>query len=567
MSSHQLEQPGAALADWQRVVDDAIADLVERRVVDRIWARDPTLWHADPEHQREIRERLGWLTVVGAMRERVADLQAFAQDVRAAGIEHVVLCGMGGSSLCPEVLRLTFGNAPGYPHLWVLDSTDPTTVAQVADQAPPDRTLHVIASKSGGTIEIDSLNRFFFERAQAALGDRAGAHFCAITDPGTSLERLGQERGFRRVFLNPPDIGGRYSALSLFGLVPAALLGLDLDRLLDRAQAMVEACSADAPGAANPGLWLGAALGALAQAGRDKLTLLTSPRLSGFGLWVEQLIAESTGKEGRGIVPIAGEPPGPPQVYGSDRFFVAVRLADDDNAELDQLLADLTAAGQPCAMLHLTDAYDLGAEFFRWEFATAVAGVILRVDVFDQPNVQESKDNTGRILADYRETGRLPDEPADVIEGPLKISGAKGANLPDVLAAFLRQARPGDYVALLAYLPMTEATDRALNDIRRRIRDRTRLATTLGYGPRFLHSTGQLHKGGPNTGLFLQLTADDAIRVAIPGQPYDFGTLKAAQAVGDHQALERHGRRALAIHLGTDVADGLARLARAVGGE
>ncbi|MHB8991576.1 MAG: glucose-6-phosphate isomerase [Chloroflexota bacterium] len=560
-----MERQKLSLGRWQDAVDRSLRDLAGRDAVIRLWDRDPTLWKDDPTHQAEISQRLGWLTVAGAMRSQLPELEVFRQEVVRDGIEQVILCGMGGSSLCPELLRLTFGSAPGFPRLWVLDSTDPEMVSRVAQQADPARTLHLISSKSGGTIEVDSLYRFFFDRAEAQMGDDAGSAFAAVTDPGTSLERLGAERRFRRVFLNPPDIGGRYSALSLFGLVPAALIGLDLNLLLDDAERMAQACSRSTPTDRNPGLWLGAALGEMAGVGRDKLTLLSSPRLGSFGLWVEQLIAESTGKEGRGIVPLAGEPLAPPESYGEDRFFVYTRLEGDDNAALDQLVARLETLGHPVVTFLLDGEYDLSGEFFRWEFATALAGALLKIDPFDQPNVQESKDNTKRLLDLYRERGSLPVEEPDLVQGDLELRGTEAGTVAGALAAFLDQAREGDYLALMAYLDMAEPMDRALEGLRRRLLERTRLATTLGYGPRFLHSTGQIHKGGPDSGLFLQITADKQARVPIPGQPYDFGTLQAAQALGDRQALRQHGRRVLAIHLGGDVLEGLVRLTQAVG--
>lgn len=562
--SASIQSGKVDLGIHQEAFIQALKELEDRRAAERVWARDPSLWKDEPSHQKEIRERLGWLTVAEAMRGSVADLESFADEVKTAGIQHVVLCGMGGSSLCPEVLRLTFGSAPGYPRLWVLDSTDPATVAGVAHQAEPARSLYLIASKSGGTVEVDSLYRYFYQQAQDVLGEKAGRQFAAITDPGTGLEQLAHECGFRRVFLNPPDIGGRYSALSLFGLVPAALLGLEVARLLDGARLMAQACSGPTPAKANPGVWLGAAMGALARIGLNKLTLLPSPRIASLGLWVEQLIAESTGKEGKGIVPVAGEPLGAPEVYGNDRLFLYVRLEGDDNDALDRLVGQLEAAGQPVVYLYLQDPYDLGAEFFRWEFATAIAGAMLEIDPFDQPNVQESKENTLWVLTYFQDHGSLPVQTPDLVGGGLEVYGTKEANLSEALKTLVAQAGPGDYFALLAYLEATDTTDRTLSILRELLRDRTRLATTLGYGPRFLHSTGQLHKGGPNNGLFLQFTADEKVSVPIPGKPYDFGTLKMAQATGDWQALQQHGRRALWIHLGTDIAAGSQRVLAAL---
>ncbi|MGI5835763.1 MAG: glucose-6-phosphate isomerase [Chloroflexota bacterium] len=552
------------LGNYQGAFIQALKDLEKNRAAERVWAREPGFWKDDPGHQKEIRERLGWLTVMETMRSHVADLESFALDVKAAGIQHVVLCGMGGSSLCPEVLRLTFGNASGYPKLHVLDSTDPSTVAGIGEVAEPEHCLYLIASKSGGTIEVDSLYRYFYDKAKGKLGEHAGRQFAAITDPGTALERLGQERGFRKIFLNPSDIGGRYSALSLFGLVPAALLGIEVTRILDRAQEMAGYCSAATPSKANPGVWLGAAMGVMVEAGRDKLTILASPAIDSFGLWVEQLIGESTGKEGKGIVPVAGEPIGIPESYGNDRLFIYLRLEGENNETLDRLIDQLRAADHPVVTLSLRDRYDLWAEFFRWEFATAVAGAMMKVDPFDQPNVQESKDNTSRVLAQYQQTGSLPTQTPDLVEGDLKLYGAEGSSLKESISSFVEMAAPGDYFALLAYLPATSQVDALLSSIRDKLRARTGLATTLGYGPRFLHSTGQLHKGGPNSGVFLQLTADEEVAVPVPGKPYDFGTLKMAQATGDWQALRQHGRRALWVHLGMDIAAGLQKILAAL---
>jgi len=553
------------LGIWQEDVERTLRELGGRQAVQRLWDRDPGLWKDEPGHRQEISRRLGWLTVVGEMAHHVEELEAFAREVKDAGIRHVVLCGMGGSSLGAEVMEQVFGSAPDHPRFQVLDSTDPATVAEVARQARPVDSLYLIASKSGGTIEVDSLFRFFWGEAQSEPCGEPGLHFAAITDPGTTLEQLGRERGFRRIFLNPPDIGGRYSVLSLFGLVPAALMGLDLPRFLERAQQMAKACGPRAALGSNPGLWLGAALGTLARAGRDKLTLLFSPRLAGLGSWVEQLIAESTGKEGQGIVPVAGEPLGEPKLYGEDRFFVCTRLEGDENGPMDRLVSGFEGMGHPVATLVLRDGYDLGAEFFRWEFATAVAGMILKIDPFDQPNVQESKENTARVLATYQETGCLPVEMPDWTEGDLAVYGIRGPNLVTSLASFQSRIRPGDYFAIMAYLQRSKDVDEALKELRRRVRDKFQVATTLGYGPRFLHSTGQLHKGGSDVGVFLQITAEDPVAVPIPDRPYDFGILKAAQALGDWESLRRHGRRVIRAHLGKDVVGDLARLVAAMG--
>jgi len=485
----------------------------------RIWARDPTVWKDDPDTP-EIRDRLGWLTVGEAMAQQVKSLTAFAGEVRGE-FDRVVLCGMGGSSLGPEVVWRTFGAAPGHPELHVLDSTDPRAVRQAA-QGDLARTLFIISSKSGTTQESDSFFRYFWERTGGK-----GSQFVAITDPGTPLEQLAGDRRFRRTFLNQADIGGRYSALSYFGLVPAALIGVDIDTLLHRAHRMAEACAACVPALENPAARLGALLGEAALAGRNKVTFVLSPGIASFGLWAEQLIAESTGKEGKGILPVAGEPLGAPGVYGEDRVFVSMVLAGEADAGVETRLADLEQAGHPVVHVKLEDRSDLGQEFFRWEFATAVAGAVLRINPFDQPNVAESKANTKAVLA----KGNAP-SPA-----------AAAADLKQFLAAI----KPGDYLAIMAYLPPTPENDRRLAAIRLRLRDRLKVATTLGYGPRFLHSTGQLHKGGPPVGHFLQLTERPAEDLSIPGEPFSFGQLEAAQAAGDLVALRARGRPAIRI--------------------
>jgi transaldolase/glucose-6-phosphate isomerase len=486
----------------------------------RIWEHDPTVWKDDPDTP-EIRDRLGWLTVGKAMAQQAKALAAFADEVRAE-FGRVVLCGMGGSSLAPEVLWRTFGAAPGYPALHVLDSTDPRAVRQAEQGGDLARTLFIISSKSGTTQESDSFFRYFWERT----GGR-GSQFVAITDPGTALERLASERGFRRTFSNPPDIGGRYSALSFFGLVPAALIGVDVAALLHRAHRMAEACAAAVPAPDNPGAWLGAILGEAALAGRNKATFVLSPGIASFGLWVEQLIAESTGKERKGILPVADEPLGAPDVYTADRVFVSMRLAAEGDGAAAARLVDLEAAGHPVVNLRLDDRYDLGQEFFRWEFATAVAGAVLGINPFDQPNVAESKANTKAVLA-----RRDPPSPAAS---------------PAELERFLAGIHPGDYLAIMAYLPPTPENDRRLAAIRLGLRNRLKVATTLGYGPRFLHSTGQLHKGGPPIGHFLQITQPSPEDLAIPGEPFGFRELEAAQAEGDLRALRSRGRPAIRV--------------------
>ena len=508
-------------------------DVANSHAVERLWARDHALWKPDPT---EIENRLGWLTVLDQMQDGLADLRSFAQATREASTTDVVLLGMGGSSLGPEVLRCTFGSAKGSPRLWVLDSTVPGWVRQVTEAIQPARTLFLVASKSGGTIEVMSLFAHFWELVARSKGNRGGAQFVAITDPATGLEQLARERSFWRTFTNPPDIGGRYSVLSYFGLVPAALLGLDVGKLLTRALAMREACRNPSPAQHNPGSALGAMMGTMVRAGRDKLTLITSPAINSFGLWVEQLLAESTGKEGTGIIPVAGEPLTLPKYYGTDRAFVYLRLKGDRNHALDRTVTVLQRAGHPVLRLDLTDRYDLGGEFFRWEFATAIAGHILGIHPFDQPNVQESKDNTARVLKEVDTQGKLP---------PLPACTPKQA-----LTQLLEQASPSRYVSILAYTTPSPQMEAAMRALRKSIMARHHLATTAGYGPRYLHSTGQLHKGGPNSGLFLELV--DAMKpdLPVPGKFYTFGTLAQAQAIGDLQSLQTHQRPAAHIALG-----------------
>ena len=514
-------------------VEDALARLTDDGVVGRIWARDHTAWKPYPE---EIADRLGWLDAPARMRPATPELTSFADSVRTEGFRHVVLLGMGGSSLGAEVLRATLGGRDGYPALTVLDSTVPAAVQAVSEAADPERTLFLVSSKSGTTVEPNVLYRHF-----RTLVDR-GTNFAAITDPGTPLDEMGEREGFRHIFLNAEDIGGRYSVLSHFGLVPAALAGIDVAELLARAEAMAERCGA-AAAAENPGAALGAAMGAHALAGRDKLTLVTSPGIDSFGLWVEQLVAESTGKDGAGIVPVCGEPLRPTGCYGADRLFVYLRLAGDANGDTDEFVDAVESAGHPAVRIDLSDAYELGAEFFRWEFATAVAASMLGVNPFDQPDVRLAKERTEGLLAEYGASGRLPRVDSIGFEE---------------LAA---RAGPGRYLAVVAFIRQTPATDSALAALRTAFMDRLRVATTVAYGPRFLHSTGQLHKGGPDSGLFVQLTAGRSDDLPVPGEAYTFGTLVDAQALGDLTALKERGRPVARVELGPDAPADIVRLA------
>lgn len=539
------------LADYQAVVDAALTRLRDERVVARIWEHDHTVWQPDPT---EITNRLGWLHLPETMRQHIPDIEAFTADVLAEGFTDVLLLGMGGSSLAPEVFSLTFDQLSG-PRLAlsVLDSTHPDAVLAAQQAHDLRRTLFIVSTKSGGTVETLSFFKYFYNRVAALVGaEQAGRHFVAITDPGSGLEAVGKRYAFRKIFLNDPDVGGRFSALSLVGLVPAALVGVDLTRLLDSAAEMASACQRPAD-ADNPGAYLGAVLGALAEAGRDKLTLALSPGVASLGDWVEQLVAESTGKQGVGILPVVSEPLAGPEVYGDDRLFALVALEGDTRHA--SALEVLAAAGHPVVRLDMPDRYAIGAQFMLWEFATAVASCFLRINPFDQPNVEAAKVLAREAVKAFEETGSLPQVEAAPLDG-------------DTLRGFLSAARPGDYIALQAYVQPTEDMTAALQALRIALRDRYRLATSVGYGPRFLHSTGQLHKGDDGSGLFLQFVAEPGSDAPIPdeaGQPaaaLTFGTLVLSQANGDRGALLGEDRRV--IRFAGQGADLLAKI-RALG--
>ena len=529
------------LGSYMEQVGNGLAALERARVIRRMWGRDHTVWKPDPT---EISNRLGWLTIPQEMTQKLAELNGFASDV-AGSFDHVVLLGMGGSSLGPEALSQSLGHSPGYPNLVVLDSTVPASIRRTEESIDPARTLFVVSSKSGGTIETLSLYAYFRELVAKCLGDaKAGASFVTITDPGTSLEGLANERGFRKVFLNPPDIGGRYSVLSDFGMVPAALAGMNVEELLESAVKTTAICGPDIPLEDNPGAWLGAAMGTLAAAGRDKLTLVSSDGVESMGLWIEQLVAESTGKEGKGIVPVAGEPLLGPEYYGNDRLFVHLRLAGGDNQDTDLAFQVLESAGHPVITLELDDVYDLGGQFYLCEMAVAVAGSILKINPFDQPDVQSAKDMTDRIIEQWQSKGRLPE----------KDSGFH----PEVLHGL----GAGDYLSLLAYVDQTAEMTKAVSKLRKAVMKRFKAATTFGYGPRYLHSTGQLHKGGPNSGVFIVTPPETIPDMPIPGSPYTFGTLASAQALGDMEALKGANRRMSRTAPGGEGIDTLLETAR-----
>ena len=528
-------------------VEETLRFLEAHEFLDRLWVKDATLWKGDAA---TVRNRLGWLTSPTIMRSHAEDIRSFADEIRRLQYSQVVLLGMGGSSLTGEVLNETFDSKMGFPDMLVLDSTDPGAVKHVLETVNLGRTLFVVSSKSGTTTETLAAYSFFRGQVEAAASPRPGMQFVAITDPGRPLDKLATETGFRRTFLNPASIGGRFSALSFFGLVPAALIGVDIKILLERAHGMVETCGNEVGVRGNPAVQLGAVLAGLARAGRDKVTLVLSEKIRALGGWIEQLLAESLGKDGTGLVPVADEPLGAPSVYGDDRIFVSIVLEGDTTH--DAALAKLSDAGHPVLRLVLRDAMDLGAEFFRWELATATAGAVLGVNPFDEPDVARGKEQTSTLLTEWRRSRRLPEWPSDVEEDGLVLmtkSNKKPTSVSKGLAAHLAQAVPGDYLVIQAYLTPTPEAWRILQEIRVALRDRLRIATTVGWGPRYLHSTGQLHKGGPTSGLFIQITGEDREDVAIPGAGHGFSTLKAAQALGDLQSLRDGARRVIRLHL------------------
>jgi transaldolase / glucose-6-phosphate isomerase len=545
--------------------------LIKQNAAQKVWNKDAAFWSSSADAQKIISNALGWLTVPKLMNERVDELAKFAEEIRAEGFTHVVVLGMGGSSLCPEVFSRTFGKRQGWPELHVVDSTVPATVRRIEKSLDLKKTLFIVSSKSGSTTEPVMFHRYFYGRVKQVSGaENAGRQFIAITDPGTQMVADAQRDKFRKIFLNMADIGGRYSALSYFGLVPFAVSGGDVKEFLSRTLKAVANCGASAPQEANIGLRMGAEIGVLAKAGRDKLTLITSSAIESVGLWIEQLIAESTGKEGKGIVPIEGEELGAPEVYGKDRVFFYVGVGEP-TADVALKLSALQKAGHPVLKNVLSDALDLGAEFFFWEFATAIAGHVLGINPFDQPNVQESKDNTKRILGEFTNTKSMPKLRTIAEDGGVKVEAdeknAKAVAQKEfraVIAAHLDRVKPGDYIAITQYFDETSAHDELVQKIRLTLRDETKCATTTGYGPRFLHSTGQLHKGGSDTGVFLQLTAADSPDVPLPGEAFTFGVLKEAQALGDFESLAKRGRRAIRVELGSNLTAGLEELLEAV---
>ncbi len=559
-------------ADLAAKVEAALEEWQTSGKVRRLWARDTSLWSGSDENKW-----LGWLGITDDQLAHQGQFQQLASEVKQEGFSHALLLGMGGSSLCPEVMKLTFGKVDGHPELFVLDSTDPAQIKAIEEKIDLAKTIFIVSSKSGSTLEPNIFKQYFFERVKEVVGaEQAGRRFIAVTDPGSKLQKVAEEDGFRHIYFGWPNIGGRFSALSNFGMVPAAIQGVDVVRLLDRAEEMVHACAACVPAKDNPGVVLGTVLGVLGKEGRDKVTIIPSPGIGDLGAWLEQLIAESTGKEGKGLIPVDRESVGSPDVYGQDRVFVYLRLESAPDAAQDASVATLEEAGHPVVRILVADLYDLGQEFFRWEFATAVAGAHLGINAFNQPDVEASKIATKNLTSEYEKTGSLPPETPVFAENGIKLfadkknakdlaeSAGKNPSLVSYLKAHLNRVAPGDYFALLAYVEMNDSNEAQLQKLRHVVRDQKQVATCLGFGPRFLHSTGQAYKGGPNTGVVLQVTCDDAADLPVPGQSYSFGVVKAAQARGDFEVLSERGRRALRVHLGKDVSTGLELLRTAI---
>jgi len=552
-------------------VKTAIGEWQSGGKMQRFWQRDATLWTGDDEAKW-----LGWLDITEEQIAHPVELRNLAKEVWSAGFKDVLLLGMGGSSLGPEVLRLTFGKIAGYPDVHVLDSTDPAQVKAFENKIDIARTLFIVSSKSGSTLEPNIFKQYFFERVKQAVGgDKAGSHFIAITDPGSKMQQVAEGDRFRHIFFGRASIGGRYSALSHFGMVPAAVMGVDIKKFLDRAQEMVRACGPSVPVEENPGAVLGIILGTAARNGRDKLTIISSPDISDLGAWLEQLVAESTGKLGKGIIPVDREELAAPEAYGNDRVFAYIHTKHATDVRQDAKVAALEEAGHAVLRIAMADVYDLGAEFFRWEIATAVAGCILGINAFNQPDVEASKIATRNLTSEYEKTGSLPAEKSVVEDDGIRLftdeknaadlarAAGSDKSLAGYLKAHLGRVGAGDYFAVLGFIQMNAEHERKLQAIRHAVRDRKRVATCLGFGPRFLHSTGQAYKGGPNSGVFLQVTCDDILELPVPQQKYSFAAVKAAQARGDFQVLAERGRRALRVHLG-HVDAGLVTLTAAV---
>ncbi|KUG08112.1 hypothetical protein [Solirubrum puertoriconensis] len=555
------------LGRYQADIDAKLQEFNVKNFTEGFWNKEASLWVQDAQAQQNLRSFMGWLRVAETMLEAVPEIEQFVQEAKQAGFKHVVVMGMGGSTMAPIVFKSSFEQGPNGLPMSVLDTTDPGTVRQIEESVPLADTLFIVASKSGTTAEPLAFGDYFYDRVRQLKGDKVGENFVAITDPGSKFVEQATREGYRRIFLNFAEVGGRFSALSYFGLVPAALYGINIREVLERSVAMMQACGSNGPVEQNPGLELGVALGVLAQQGRDKLTLIVPESLSDLGLWLEQLIAESTGKEGKGILPVAGEPAGEPELYGHDRVFVYVGYRNQPDQENRQKLERLEQAGHPVITILMNDPLDLGQEFFRWEVATAVASAVLEINPFDQPNVQESKTATDRLMKVVQEQGKLPqtEEPKVQEQGVTYYTKVSGGNAAELLKAFFGQAKAGDFLNIQAYLTETPGLNESLQQLRAQVQQQHHIATTSGYGPRFLHSTGQYHKGGPDTGLFIQFTVDHPQDLQLPGRSYTFGTFKNAQAQGDLEALQNYNRRTLRIHLGNDAEQGLHTVLAALG--
>ncbi|GAB3237481.1 hypothetical protein GCM10027346_29100 [Hymenobacter seoulensis] len=555
MSQPTLNIPAMTLqlGSYQADITAKLQEFNARNFTAGFWQKQADLWVQDAEAQQSLRSFMGWLRVAETMLPRVSEIEEFAQEVKAAGFKHVVVMGMGGSTMTPIVFKQAFEKGANGLPLSVLDTTNPGSVREIEEAVPLSETLFVVASKSGTTAEPLAFGDYFYARLKELKGDKAGENFVAITDPGSKFVTQATAEGYRRIFLNFAEVGGRFSALSYFGLVPAALYGIDIKTLLERSINMMRACGADGEVEHNPGLELGVALGVLAQQGRDKLTLVVPDNLTDLGLWLEQLIAESTGKENKGILPLAGDPLNGPEVYGSDRVFVYIGYTSQPDEANRSKVAALQAAGHPVITILMNNPLDLGQEFFRWEVATAVASAVLEINPFDQPNVQAAKTATDQLMKVVVEKGALPEGTAPVLEenGIAYYTSVSGGSATEVLRAFFNQSEPGNFLCIQAYLQETPALNEELQDLRSLVQQQLHIATASGYGPRFLHSTGQYHKGGPDAGLFLQLTTDHAQDLPLPGRPYTFGTFQNAQAAGDLQALHNYNRRTLRVHLGS----------------
>jgi transaldolase/glucose-6-phosphate isomerase len=560
--TYKLPQPLAS------AVKASIDDWEKNDKVKKLWNHDASLWTGADEGNW-----LGWLNIAEEQLAHIDALKAIAADIKKAKFKHALLLGMGGSSLCPEVLRLTFGKIKGFPELHVLDSTDPAQIKAIEKKLDLKSTVCIVSSKSGSTLEPNIYKQYFFERIKSKVGEKeVGNRFIAVTDPGSKMQQVAERDKFRKIFMGVPSIGGRYSALSNFGMAPGAVMGLDIQKFLRTTEQMVKACGASVAAPKNPGVILGAVLGTAAVHGRDKVTIIASPGIYDLGAWLEQLLAESTGKVGKGIIPIDREALGKPAVYGQDRVFAYLRLQTKPSKSQDAAVEALEKAGHPVVRISLPNIHNLGQEFFRWEIATAVAGSIIGIDAFNQPDVEASKIETRKLTEEYETAGKLPAETPFFEGNGIKLYADEknaaalkgGSNLGAILWTHLSRIHPGDYFGVLGYITMNDANEAALQKIRHAVRDNKKVATVLGFGPRFLHSTGQAYKGGPNSGVFLQITCDDAVDLPVPGQKYTFGVVKAAQARGDFAVLNERGRRALRVHLSKNVKSDLAKLSSAI---